>query len=85
MNHKQTTENQQHLFSYKSYAIQSLEDEIHADHNCQALLKHFLRYLHEDLNIDQLTAGTHARGADYFLRDFVIDHCRRHIFFRFGR
>ena len=68
------------LFQPDNYSLSSLEDEIQVDQRCQKLLKLFLGHLHKELGIDQLTAGAHARGADFFLRDYMIDHWHENIF-----
>lgn len=77
-----TTETQevQDLFCWESYTITSLEDEISADRNCQGLLQLFLKYLLENQSLEPLAAGSHAKGADYFIRDYMIDRCRENVF-----
>lgn len=80
MNNNSTTQESQNLFCWESYTIASLEDELNTDKNCQELLKLFLRFLLEDQKIEPLDSGSHARGADYFLRDYMIDRCRENIF-----
>lgn len=69
----------QDLLNRDCYNISSLDDEINADQNCQRLLKIFLQYLLEEQKLDPLEAGSNARAADYFLRDFMIDRCRDNI------
>ncbi len=68
------------LFDPKQYDISNLEDEIRVDRLCACLLKVF----HDDLlniqKLDPLAAGSLARGADYFLRDYMIDRHRCNIF-----
>ncbi|MBN1956591.1 MAG: hypothetical protein JXQ81_07800 [Desulfuromonadales bacterium] len=71
---------QQEIFHPEHYFIASLEDEIRVDQLCLKLLKLFLQHLHESPEIDPLTAGRHARGADFFLRDYMLDHLRKNIF-----
>lgn len=80
MNKYPSTHVQHDPFKPESYSINNLEDEISADKNCQELLKHFLKFLLEDQKLEPLEAGSHARGADYFLRDYMIDRCRDNIF-----
>lgn len=63
-----------------SYTITTLEDEVRVDQQCSALLKSFHRSLLEEQKLEPLEAGSLAAGADYFLRDFVIDNQRRNIF-----
>jgi len=63
-----------------NFLISNLNDEIRVDQQCQALLKDFHRYLLERGECPPLEAGSRAGGADYFLRDFVIDSLRANIF-----
>ena len=67
-------------FSWESYSITCLDDEIRADRNCQELLQVFLKFLLENQKLEPLVAGSHAKGADYFIRDYMIDKCRENIF-----
>ena len=67
-------------FSPETYIIKSLEDEIRADQNCKELLKDFLLNLLKDKSITPLEAGSIASGADYYLRDFMIDNRQTNIF-----
>lgn len=68
------------LFNRDNYMLATLDDEIKVDQRCRKLLENFLQYLLNEKNLDPLTAGSHAKGADYFLRDYMIDHCRENIF-----
>ncbi len=68
------------LLDKSSYTIKTLEDEIRVDQLCCALLKKFHRSLLEEQQLDPLDAGSQAAGADYFLRNFVIDNRRGNIF-----
>lgn len=68
------------LFDKSKYSIETLADEISADRHCAALLKHFHHDLLGDHATEPLEAGSMAAGADYFLRDFMVDHCRENIF-----
>lgn len=79
MDKKQNHPDQADLFNVDSYRVNDLNDEITADGNCRELLKIFHKSLVEQGNIEPLEAGSHARGADYFLRDYMIDRCRRNI------
>ncbi|MCK9172802.1 MAG: hypothetical protein AB7T15_01725 [Desulfuromonas sp.] len=66
------------LLDPQLYQIDSLTDEIRADQNCATLL----RQIHQQLlqqGESPLQAGLLARGADYFLRDFLIGHRRQNI------
>lgn len=80
MNKKKSTQEQLELFNRANYTINSLEDELNSDKNCQELLKLFLKFMLENRKMEPLEAGSHARGADYFLRDYMIDRCRENIF-----
>ena len=62
------------------FTITDLQDEIRVDGLCQKLLKHFHRHLLATAEFNPLEAGSLAKGADYFLRDFVIDSLRGNIF-----
>jgi hypothetical protein len=66
------------IFDPLAYTIKSLDDEIRVDKLCRELLQHF----HQNLlqNHAPLVAGSKAAGADYFLRDFIIDHQRSTVF-----
>lgn len=68
-----------HLRNRASFTIDSLEQEIKVDKNCQALLRHYHQYLLKNLTKSPVKAGSCARGADFFLRDFAIDRCRVNI------
>lgn len=67
------------LFAAESFQPGSLSDEIRIDQLCVTLLQTFCR---DSIaaGIDPLRAGALARGADYFLREFVVDYCRNNIF-----
>lgn len=71
---------EQNNINKNDYSIRTLEDEIRVDQQCQTLLKSFHQHLLEDCRIEPLSAGALARGADYFLRDFVIDKLRGNVF-----
>ena len=68
--------NQTDPFDAENYTIGTLEDEIRADQTCKVLLKLYHQYLLKDKSISPLEAGTQASGADYFLRDFMLDNRR---------
>lgn len=68
------------LLDTNAYKIETLEDEIRADQLCTELLK---RFCHELIDNDEASpeeASSLARGAAYFLCEFVIPHCRENIF-----
>jgi hypothetical protein len=68
------------LYDRENYHIESFDDEIRIDKTCKVLLQEFHKYLLNDKKIAPLKAGTLAGGADYFLRDFMIDQQRTNIF-----
>lgn len=70
----------ENLIDCQSYTITNLETEIRADQYCQALLKHFHRWLLQEKKYAPLKAGQLAGGADYFLREFLIGARRMNIF-----
>ncbi|MBD1399165.1 hypothetical protein [Pelovirga terrestris] len=63
-----------------NFYINHLSDEIRVEQLCQKLLKHFHQHLLDSGKFSPLEAGSMASGADYFLRDFVIDSLRANIF-----
>ncbi|MDX2479647.1 MAG: hypothetical protein QNK24_04845 [Desulfuromusa sp.] len=67
-------------FDPEIYTIDTLEDEIRADQNCKVLLKLYHQYLLENMQVSPLDAGSMASGADYYLRDYMIDNRRTNIF-----
>lgn len=70
---------QTHPFDPQKYAIETFDDEIRVDKLCKVLLKQYHQYLLNNNDISPLLAGAHASGADYFLRDFMIDNRRTNI------
>ena len=67
------------IFTPEHFLPGSLSDEIRIDQHIVSLLQSFCR---DSIaaGVDPLRAGAWARGADYFLRDFVVDHCRNNLF-----
>lgn len=63
-----------------AYNITSLEDEIRAEQLCNELLKTFCLELIAIEDTDPQEASQLARGAAYFLGEYVIPHCRQNIF-----
>lgn len=53
------------------FDIASLEDEIRVDHLCCEILQRFVATLREN-GVEPLDAGRLTRGADYFVRDFLV-------------
>lgn len=68
------------LFDQKNYSIESLDDEIRVDQICKSLLKQYHQYLLKNKGVSPLESGSMASGADYYLRDFMIDKQRTNIF-----
>jgi hypothetical protein len=67
-------------FRKETFDIGNLQDEIRADQVCGQLLQLFARSLVEEKNLPPEQAGAQARGADYFLREFVIPDRRENIY-----
>lgn len=63
-----------------NFSISDFNDEIRVDQLCQSLLKNFHRHLLDSGDYTPLKAGSIAGGADYFLRDYVIDTLRANLF-----
>lgn len=63
-----------------AFTLRQVDDELRVDRLCRQLLQHFHPYLVEDLRLTPLEAGSRASGADYFLRDYIIDSRRANIF-----
>ena len=63
----------------KPQLLDSVAAELKADKQCTDVLREFHNHLLEHGH-EPLEAGELARGADYFLRDFVISACNRSIF-----
>lgn len=57
----------------------SLEEELQADKHCINTVREFHTHLLAQ-KASPLKAGSLARGADYFLRDYIISACRCSIF-----
>ncbi len=63
-----------------NFFMNDLNEEIRVDQLCQSLLKNFHQSLLGRDDCTSLEAGSMAGGADYFLRDYVIDTLRANIF-----
>lgn len=61
------------------FEIRTIDDEIHVDQLCGQLLVS-VRDLLVGQGFSPLDAGELCRGADYFLRDFVIAECHDNLF-----
>lgn len=68
------------LFDQNNDSIETLDDEIRSDQLCRKLLKQYHQYLLEEKGTEPLEAGAQASGADFFLRDFMIDNQRTNVF-----
>lgn len=55
-----------------TFQIASLDDEIRVDRLCIALLETFARETTQNQEQDPILVGRCCRGADYFLREFII-------------
>jgi hypothetical protein len=54
------------------YNIKNLNDEMRVDSLCVDLLRHLYQDLTQGQGVDAEEAGSLCRGADYFLREFII-------------
>lgn len=61
------------------FDVRTLDDEIRVDQLCAQLLRDICARL-TDQGHSPLEAGELCRGADYFLRDFVIAECHDNLF-----
>ena len=68
-----------YLFDPQKYVIETFDDELRVDELCKVLLQQYHQYLLNNKDIPPIQAGSHASGADYFLRDFMIDNRRTNI------
>ena len=67
-------------FDPQKFKLETFADEINVDNTCKSLLKKFHSYLLDNSDNSPLAAGSMASGADYFLRDYMIDNRRVNIF-----
>lgn len=63
-----------------TFEIHDLDDEIRIDRLCVEILQKFAADQVENCGQTPLEAGSRARGADYFLREFVIAERRANLF-----
>ncbi|NLC71539.1 MAG: hypothetical protein GX751_09300 [Desulfuromonadaceae bacterium] len=80
MNKNKNTNGFNMIFDLEDFSIASLQDEIAVDELCSRLLRIFYEDLTSRQAIAADEAGMKARGADYFLRDYVISDRRLNIF-----
>lgn len=64
----------------EEFNIGDLADEVRVDGLCRTLLQQFHDHLLNSGEVTRHQAGSMAHGADFFLRDFVIDCLRSNIF-----
>ncbi|TLM69299.1 MAG: hypothetical protein FDZ69_00565 [Deltaproteobacteria bacterium] len=62
------------------FEVRTFDDEIRVDQLCTALLLAVRDRLLADGTGDPVEIGTICRGADYFLREFVIAECGDNLF-----
>jgi hypothetical protein len=62
------------------YDIHSLDDEIRVDRLCIDLLRHLYQDLTARAGMPAARAGAICRGADHFLREFIIGDRRENLF-----
>ncbi len=80
MNRSHSAEVEAPDFDTKNFDIGNLQDEIRVDALCERFLRLFHRHLIEGKGFAVGEAGSLTRGADYFLRDFIIPDRRENIF-----
>jgi hypothetical protein len=64
----------------RGFDVANWQDEARVDRLCVELLKKFHRSLLDEQQTEPLEAGNLARGADYFLREFIIGDRQENIF-----
>jgi len=64
----------------QDFEVRNFDDEIRVDELCGRLLLAVRDQLLADGTIDPVETGTLCRGADHFLRDFVIAECHDNLF-----
>ncbi len=62
------------------FDVVNWQDESRVDQLCQEVLQRFHRNLLDEQKCEPLEAGSLARGADYFLREFIIGDRQNNIF-----
>ena len=61
-----------HGINSSDYNIKDMQDEIRVDNLCVDLLRHLYQDMTQAQDIEPEQAGSLCRGADYFLREFII-------------
>jgi hypothetical protein len=69
-----------HLIDPGAFEIHTLDDEIRVDLLCVELLQAVRDHLVIRKGLSPPAAGEICRGADYFLRDFIIAECADNLF-----
>jgi hypothetical protein len=67
-------------FEFDNFNIRNLDDEIVVDQLCALFLETFYHHLVEKNKVAPIVAGRLARGADHFLREFIIPEQGENIF-----
>ena len=67
-------------FEFDNFNVRNLDDEIVVDQLCALFLETFYHYLVHKNKTAPVVAGRLARGADHFLRDFIIPEQGENIF-----
>lgn len=80
MTHADLTAAADQLFAPENFDVNSLQDEIRLNDLVDQLLKLFYLDMVEQQAQSPEAASEKAYGASYFLKDFVIDHCRENLF-----
>lgn len=70
----------QQILDPNAYNVTSLDDEIRVDRLCAELLKIFCRDLVANDDAGPEEVSQLARGAAYFLCEFIVPHCMENIF-----
>lgn len=65
-------------FEHDDFDFASVEEEVRVDERCQALLGCFYRHL-QQLGHPPQTASRLAFGADYYLRNYLLDFARQNV------
>jgi hypothetical protein len=65
-------------FESDDFDFSSIEEELRVDERCQSLLSCFYRYL-QNLGCSPQVASNLAYGADYFLRNYLLDFARQNV------
>lgn len=64
----------------RDFDVADWKDEARVDRLCREILQQFHQNLLDEHQSEPLEAGSLARGADYFLREFIIGEQQENIF-----